>query len=83
MSPSHRLPCEEVFRRLDDYLDRELSPAEMELVREHLEQCAACTGEYRFDETVLRLVRERLSRVQAPAGLLEAIRVKLLPSDRG
>jgi mycothiol system anti-sigma-R factor len=74
MSPSDRLPCEEVFRRLDDYLDRELTPAEMEQVREHLEQCAVCAGEYRFDDTVLRHVRERLSRVQAPAGLLDSIR---------
>ncbi|MGH7561766.1 MAG: zf-HC2 domain-containing protein, partial [Gemmatimonadales bacterium] len=27
--------CEEVFRRLDDYLDRELSGEEIALVREH------------------------------------------------
>lgn len=74
MSPHDRLPCEEVFRRLDDYLDRELSSAEMEQVRAHLEQCAVCAGEYRFDETVLLHVRERMSRVRAPAGLLDSIR---------
>ncbi|MEO6461951.1 MAG: zf-HC2 domain-containing protein [Candidatus Eisenbacteria bacterium] len=83
MSPSDPLPCEEVFRRLDDYLDRELTPAEMEQVKEHLERCAVCAGEFRFDETVLRLVRARLSRVQAPPGLLGAIRARLVPSDPG
>ena len=81
MSPDDRLPCEEVFRRLDDYLDRELTAGEMEQVRQHLEQCAVCAAEYRFDDTVLRHVRERLSRVQAPDGLLAAIRTRLQATD--
>jgi mycothiol system anti-sigma-R factor len=77
MSRLDRLTCEEMFRRLDDYLDRELTPAEMQQVKDHLENCARCASEYRFDETVLRQVRERLARVQAPAGLLDAIRARL------
>lgn len=76
MSPD-RLTCEEVFRHLDDFLDRELTAAEMVQVREHLEHCAGCAGEYQFDETVLRHVRERLSRAQVPAGLLDSIRDRL------
>jgi hypothetical protein len=40
MTPLSRYTCEEAFRRLDDYLDRELSSDETELVREHLEVCA-------------------------------------------
>ena len=34
--PLDRMSCEEAFRRLDDYLDRELSPDEMRQVEEHL-----------------------------------------------
>ena len=29
MSDINRLTCDEAFRRLDDYLDRELTPEEM------------------------------------------------------
>lgn len=82
MSRLDRLTCEEMFRRLDDFLDRELTPAEMQQVKEHLENCARCASEYQFDETVLRQVRERLARVQAPPGLLDSIRARLeKPSD--
>ena len=72
-----RLTCEEMFRRLDDYLDRALTPAEIRRVEAHLENCARCASEYRFDATVLESVRNRLARVQAPAGLLDRIRRRL------
>jgi len=81
MTAPDRFTCEEMFRRLDDYLDRELDADEMRLAAEHLATCAACAAEYRFDETVLRRVRERLARVQAPAGLREAIRARLAGTD--
>lgn len=82
MTRLDRLTCEDMFRRLDDFLDRELSAAEMEQVRQHLDNCARCASEYRFDESVLRQVRERLARVQAPPGLLDAIRARLAgPGD--
>ena len=42
MHPPDRFTCEEIFARLDDYLDRELSADEMRMVKEHLETCAAC-----------------------------------------
>jgi anti-sigma factor RsiW len=77
MSRPDRLTCEQMFERLDDYLDRELAPGEMAAAHAHLEACAVCAGEYRFDETVLRRVRERLARNEPPAGLLGAIRGRL------
>ena len=72
-----RRTCEELFRRLDDFLDRELDPHEMKRVREHLEVCTVCAGEYAFEESVLRNVREKLRRISAPPDLLEKIRRKL------
>jgi putative zinc finger protein len=36
MSQVDRYTCEEVLRRLDDYIDRQLSVREMELAREHM-----------------------------------------------
>jgi anti-sigma factor (TIGR02949 family) len=73
MPPVDRYTCEQVFERLDDYLDRELSPEEMEIVREHLEICAWCASTYDFEAGVLKELRSRLQRVAAPAGLLAKI----------
>lgn len=71
MTYSHlsRFTCEEAFRRLDDFLDRELGPREQALVREHLEICAGCAREFRFEASVLRGVRSKLRQIDAPATL--------------
>jgi anti-sigma factor (TIGR02949 family) len=69
MSPLDRFRCEEVFRRMDEYLDRELAPDESALVREHLETCAACASEYAFEENVLLTVKAKLRRVAIPPEL--------------
>lgn len=72
-----RLTCEEVFDRLDDFLDRELSPAEQRLVQEHLEMCAACASEHRFESRVLDDVRVKLQRIAIPATLQESLLKRL------
>ena len=64
-----RLTCEEAFERLDDYLDRELTGDQMRLVHEHLEICAVCASEYRFESGIIAGVREKLRRVAVPEGL--------------
>jgi anti-sigma factor (TIGR02949 family) len=77
MSPLDRYSCEEVFRRMDEYLDRELAPSERARVRAHLETCAACASEYEFEESVLRTVRAKLRRVSIPPALRERIARRL------
>jgi len=69
----NRYTCEEAFRRLDDYLDRELTPAETALVQEHLEICAGCAREFNFEASVLRGVREKLQQIDLPASLQSRI----------
>ncbi len=49
MNVPDRLTCEEVFARLDDYVDRELSAEEARLVEEHCAVCDVCAREYRFE----------------------------------
>jgi len=61
--------CREAFRRLDDFLDRELAPAEIALVEAHLEVCAVCAREFRFEATVLSAVRGKVQRISVPDGL--------------
>jgi anti-sigma factor (TIGR02949 family) len=68
-----RFTCEETFRRLDDYLDRELSPREMAIVHEHLETCAICAREFAFEARLLGDVRRKLRRVDVPADLVARI----------
>lgn len=58
--------CGEVFRRLDDYLDRELPEGELEAIRAHLRGCAGCAAEFRFESGWLRGVRAKLRRLARP-----------------
>lgn len=70
MRPWNRSTCEDVFRRLDGYVDRELSPAETRLVEEHIATCSACAAEYAFEAHVLNELREKLRRVAVPDSLV-------------
>lgn len=69
MTHLNRYTCEEAFRRLDDYLDRELSADETVLVEEHLEICAGCAREFNFEASLLRGVREKLHQIELPPSL--------------
>ena len=81
MTHLSRYTCEEAFRRLDDYLDRELSGEEMTLVHEHLEICAGCAREFNFEASVLNGVRTKLRQIELPPSL-EARILAALQSER-
>lgn len=81
MTHLSRYTCEEAFRRLDDYLDHELSANEMVLVREHLEICAGCAREFNFESSVLKGVGEKLQQIQLPDTLQSRI-LALLKTER-
>ena len=81
MTHLNRYTCEEAFRRLDDYLDHELSPEETELVREHLEICAGCAREFNFERSVIQGVEEKLQKIDVPDTLQSKI-LKLLNDQR-
>jgi anti-sigma factor (TIGR02949 family) len=73
MTPFDRVTCEDAFRKIDDYLDRELSDEELARIGGHLEICAACASEFEFERSVLEGVRAKLRRVAAPSDLLSKI----------
>jgi len=79
--PLNRHTCEEAFRRLDDFLDRRLSPEETRLVEEHLQICAACTQEFNFEASIIQGVRRKLRHLEAPADLLGRV-LSQLPRRR-
>lgn len=65
--------CEEAFRRLGDYLDRELSADEIEMVKAHLELCQTCAVEFRFEESLLLELKAKARQAPTPPELLESI----------
>jgi len=77
MSDRTNLTCIEVFNRLDDYLDRNLSDEELTLVARHLDECLMCANEYRFEAKVLEGLKARLRRIEMPAHLMSSIKQRL------
>ena len=69
--------CSEMVRRLDDYVDRALSPAELESVEAHLHECVTCARKFRFEISLMDGLRDRLHRITAPEDLLGRIRERL------
>lgn len=69
-----RYTCDEALRRLEDYLDGELTPADLRKVREHLDTCGPCTTQFTFEAAVLRGVREKLKHTDLPPDLLARVR---------
>jgi anti-sigma factor (TIGR02949 family) len=69
--------CEAILRRLDDYIDRELSPSDMRMVEQHIEECLRCAGVYRFEISLIQAVRSRLRRICLPDDLMARIRLRL------
>ena len=73
----HRISCSETILRLDDFVDRALSPSELGLVEEHLLECMKCAEKFRFEVSLVETLRDRLSRIAAPEGLVRSIRERL------
>lgn len=74
---THRISCSEMVLRLDDFVDRALSPEDLELVEEHLTECVKCAEKFRFESSLVRTLRDRLSRIAVPQDLLRDIRRRL------
>ena len=72
-----RYTCLETVRRLDDYLDRELSAVETHEVERHLEVCDRCLARFQFEGAVLDELRVKLRRVTVPATLEARLRKAL------
>ena len=85
MSGQEVLSCHETFERIDDYLDRELSDAEMELVRAHVRACEVCAKVFKFEGAVVSAVRDKLESVALPEGLRQKVltSLKALQDDKG
>lgn len=73
MSP---IDCEEALRRIEVYLDGELSGTALLDVEEHLGGCEPCLGRAEFRRRLKALVAERC-RCEVPEGLPARLRALL------
>jgi len=69
--------CEAILRRLDDYIDRELTPGDMRMVERHIEECLRCAARLRFEISLIQAVRSRLQRICLPGDLMARIKLRL------
>jgi len=76
-----RYTCLETVRRLDDYLDRELSDTERHEVERHLDTCDRCLQRFRFEAAVVDDLRLKLRRVTVPQTLESRLRELLRRGD--
>jgi mycothiol system anti-sigma-R factor len=58
--------CDQCEEWMQDYVDRELSDAEVGQVEAHLEGCGYCLKRYRFEESLRIFVREVCAEEMAP-----------------
>ncbi len=65
--------CEEAVKRLNEYLDHEMTPEERIVVLKHLEICRPCLSRFSFEQTLVISLRQKVSVLCMP----EALRVKL------
>ena len=75
--------CEAILQRLDEYIDRELSPTDMQMVERHLEECLHCADRYRFEISLIRGIQNRLRRIRLPDDLAATIGRRLEAEIRG
>lgn len=81
MTQLSRTNCEEAFRKLNDFLDRRLTPEETRIIEEHLEICAWCAREFAFETSVLHGLKRKVKQLDAPPGLLSRILKQLPPTE--
>jgi RNA polymerase sigma-70 factor (ECF subfamily) len=58
--------CAMAFSQIDEYVDRELTAAEMAAVKAHLELCALCSTEFAYEAKLIDGIREKLRRIDVP-----------------
>lgn len=71
------LTCREALKRLDDYIDRELSTEELERVKNHLKICHACTRKFATETSFVRETRSKLDHLALPEALMRQVSQKL------
>lgn len=73
--------CEEALARLWEFLDGELTAADEEAVRKHLEICHRCYPHYDFQRAYFEYTRRIRERDHAPPGLRRRLFERILEQE--
>jgi mycothiol system anti-sigma-R factor len=73
----HKVPCTQVLDQLYAYLDHEISDADCEEIRHHLDECGPCLKEYGLEEVVKKLVAKHCACDPAPLDLRAKVLVRI------
>lgn len=68
--------CQEALDKLYAYLDKELDPHSVQLIREHVDDCPPCGSAFAFEEKLLITIRTGL-REEVPEVVIDRIRTAL------
>lgn len=71
------MDCDDCIQKLYAFLDTELSPAEIQQVRSHLEGCDDCDDNFVFEARFLEQLRECCTSDVAPAELRQRVILKI------
>ncbi len=70
--------CEEAIKRLNEYLDHQLSPAEAIVVMRHLEICRPCLRRFTFEQTLVVSLRQKANASAMPSALRDKLHLLLV-----
>lgn len=69
--------CEEAIKRLNEYLDQELTDEEKTVVIKHLEICKPCLNRFSFEHALMLSLRKKVTNVGAPETLKNKLKALL------
>ncbi|MFP5331468.1 MAG: zf-HC2 domain-containing protein [Acidimicrobiia bacterium] len=68
--------CQEALDKLYAYLDQELDPDSVAVIRDHIDDCPPCGGAFAFEEKLLVAIRTGL-REDVPSVVIDRIRTTI------
>jgi mycothiol system anti-sigma-R factor len=71
------MDCSECLERLYPYLDRELSPTEVDEVKVHLDDCGGCDSAFVRERLFLERIRGSATSDVAPSAVRERLILRL------
>jgi len=69
--------CEEAVKKLNEYLDHQMTDAERVVVMRHLEICRPCLRRFTFEQTLVVSLRQKVALLCAPAAVREKLSLLL------
>ncbi len=73
----HAVECSEVLDRVYEYLDGELDPDRVHVIKEHLDECTPCLREFGLEEAVKSLVKRSCGRDDVPGDLRSKVLIRI------